>query len=106
MLGKEIKIQGRLLRVARVAEGYEFVERPDDFISALRSERVEIDAFTFIQRLTDTSPRFTYRMEWDNLAAVPVSSFEHWFTQQINRKTRNMIRKAEKSGVTVCEVPF
>ena len=103
---KEVKIRGRLLRIARIAEGYEFVERPDNFVAALRASGTRIDAFTFIQRLSDTAPRYSYSMEWDNLAAVPVSTFDHWFTQQINRKTRNMIRKAEKSGVTVREVPF
>jgi hypothetical protein len=103
---KEVKIQGRLIRVARIAEGYEFVERPEELVAALRTSGTRIDAFTFIQRLSDPSPRFPYAMEWDNLAAVPVSTFDQWFTHQINRKTRNMIRKAEKSGVTVREVPF
>jgi hypothetical protein len=105
-LGKEVKIRGRLVRIARIAEGYEFVEHPDELVLALRETGARVDAFTFIQRLTDTSPRYSYRMEWDNLAAVPVSTFDKWFGQQINRKTRNMIRKAEKSGITVSEVPF
>lgn len=45
-------------------------------------------------------------MVWDNLAAMPISSFDAWWTQQLNSKTRNMVRKAEKKGVVVREVPF
>jgi len=45
-------------------------------------------------------------MEWDNFAALPISSFENWWTQQVDAKTRNMVRRAEKKGVVVREVPF
>jgi hypothetical protein len=45
-------------------------------------------------------------MEWDNLAVLPVSTFDHWWTKQIDNKTRNMVRKAEKKGVLAREVPF
>ena len=47
-----------------------------------------------------------YPMEWDNVAALPVSTFDHWWTKQINSKTRNVVRLAEKKGVVVREVPF
>jgi hypothetical protein len=40
------------------------------------------------------------------VAALPVSTFEHWWTQQVDGKTRNMVRRAEKKGVVVREVPF
>jgi hypothetical protein len=92
--------------MARIAEGYDSVEDVDSFVAALGHSRARIDIFTFIQSLSDTTPRYRYPMEWDNLAAVRVSSFEHWFNHQVNRKTRNMIRKGEKCGVTVREVPF
>jgi hypothetical protein len=65
-----------------------------------------IDVFTFVETLPNTNPRFPYAMEWDNLAALPITTFEEWWTKQINNKTRNMVRRAEKSGVSVCEVPF
>ncbi len=45
-------------------------------------------------------------MEWDNVAALPISTFENWFTKQIDGKTRNMVRRAEKKGIVVREVPF
>jgi len=105
--GKDIRIQGRLIRIARLAaEGYEFLEHPDAALDALRESGVRIDLFTFTQHLPDTSPKCGYPMEWDNVAAVPVSTFDHWWTRQINDKTRNMVRRAQKKGVAVREVPF
>ena len=45
-------------------------------------------------------------MEMDNLAALPISSFDHWWKRQVKDKTRNMVRRAEKAGVVVREVAF
>ena len=38
-------------------------------------------------------------MEWDNVAAIPLKNFDHWWTKQIKDKTRNLVRKAERSRV-------
>jgi hypothetical protein len=35
-----------------------------------------------------------------------VSTFERWWTRQIDAKTRNMVRRAEKRGLVVREIPF
>ncbi|OLC92767.1 MAG: hypothetical protein DMG35_12600 [Acidobacteria bacterium] len=43
-------------------------------------------------------------MEWDNMAVLPVSTFEHWSTQQSGFEARNKARHAEKK-VVVREVP-
>jgi hypothetical protein len=105
--GKDIHIKGKLIRVAGLAaDTYEFLEDPIATIDALRSSGMGIDLFTFMQRLPHTSPKYRFPMEWDNLAALPVSTFDHWWTQQIDNKTRNMARKAEKKGVTLREVSF
>jgi len=105
--GKEIHVQGRLLRLARLAaDGFEFVDDPEAMVTGLRSCGLRLDLFTFMQRLPHTSPTYHYPMEWDNLAAMPVFSFDYWWTREISDKTRNMVRRAEKKGVTVREVPF
>jgi hypothetical protein len=45
-------------------------------------------------------------MEWDNLAVLPVTTFENWWKNQINSYPRNRTRQAEKRGVVFQEVPF
>jgi hypothetical protein len=105
--GKDITVQGRLVRIARLAsERFEFLENPEPTLKQLREAGNGIDLFTFMQKLPHTSPEYSYPIEWDNVAALPVSTFEQWWTQQIDGKTRNMVRRAEKKGVVVCEVPF
>jgi len=74
---------------------------PDTITHLSRQERIPADLLTFSQHLPDLSPKFSYYMEWDNIAAVPVSTYEHWFKEQIHPNTRNKIRKAQKKGVTV-----
>src|SRR5204863_1387675 len=88
------------------ADMYEFLEDPEPTLEAVRRFGVRVDLFTFMQRLPETSPKYRYPLEWDNLAVLPVSTFEQWWTQQIDNKTRNMARKAEKKGVSLREVPF
>ena len=104
---REIRVDGRLVRVARLsAEQFDTLPDPDATIGALRASQERVDLFTFVQRLSQGSPQFSHPMEWDNLAAMNVTTFEDWWNRQIDRKTRNMVRRAEKAGVTVREVPF
>jgi hypothetical protein len=105
--GKEIDIRGKLVRIARLADDtYDFLEDPEAAVEALRKSNFRIDLFTFIQRLPHTWPQYKYPMEMDNLAVLPVSTFDQWWTGQVDNKTRNMVRKAEKKGVELREVPF
>jgi hypothetical protein len=105
--GKEIRIDGRLVRSAFIdGEGYEFLEDPEVVLKSLRSSGARIDLFTFIQKLSDTTPRYNYPLEWDNMAALRVSTFDDWMTKQIDFKVRNKVRKAAKNGVVVKEVPY
>jgi hypothetical protein len=105
--GKDVKVQGRLVRIARLAaEGFEFLEDPEAAVTYLRESGSGIDLFTFMPKLPHTSPEYSYAVEGDNVAGLPVSTFEHWWKQQIDGKTRNMVRRAEKKGVVVREVSF
>ena len=70
-----------------------------DFIKKL-GER-GIDIFTFIERkwcnTISNQPRFWLKTE-DNIALLRVATYEDWW-KNVGKKTRNMVRKAEKSGV-------
>src|SRR5229473_1107111 len=112
--GNNIKIEGRLIRIARLdLDKYEFLDDPGAMLEGLRSSGIRIDLFTFLQRLTetlqklpDTSPKYDYPMQWDNLAVLPVTTFDHWWNRQIRSYPRNRARQAEKKGVVVREVSF
>jgi hypothetical protein len=105
--GKEIRVEGRLIRIARLeGEKYEFPDNPEAMLDGLRRSGTRIDLFTFLQKLPDTSPKYRYPMEWDNLAVLPVSTFDHWWTQQIRSYPRNRARQAEKKGVVLRETAF
>jgi hypothetical protein len=105
--GKDITVRGRLVRLAALeAEGYDFLDDPRAALEAARRSGPRVDLLTFTQRLSEPSPAHRYPLEWDNVAALPVSTFDHWWARQVNDKTRNMVRRAAKKGVTVREVPF
>jgi len=104
---KDIKVEGRMLRIARLdGDRYTFPDDPEAVIRALRNLGTRVDLFTFLQRLPDTSPKYAYPMEWDNLAALKVTTFDHWWAHQIPSTVRNRAKQAEKRGVTFRAVPF
>jgi len=105
--GRELLIEGRLCHVAHIdADDYKFLDDPEAALATLRSSQRRVDLFTFLQKLPDTTPRYAYPVEWDNMAVLPVSTYENWWTRQIGFKARNKAKQAEKKGVVVREVPF
>jgi hypothetical protein len=105
--GNDIRVDGRLIRIARLElDKYEFLHEPVSVLDGLRKSGIRIDLFTFLQKLPETSPKYEYPMVWDNLAVLPVSTFDHWWNKQIRSYPRNRARQAEKKGVAVREVPF
>lgn len=104
--GKDIMVQGRWLRIAHIdGDKYNFPDDPEALIDGLRKCGTRIDLFTFLQKLPETKPMYEYPMEWDNLAVLPVSTFDHWWNQQIRSFPRNRARQAAKRGVVLREVP-
>lgn len=105
--GKEVRVVGGVVRMARLhGDEFRFLDNPEPVLEDLKKCGVRVDLFTFMQRLSDTTPKFPYSMELHNLAVLPISTFDHWFTKQIRFAPRGRIRTAEKKGVTVREVPF
>lgn len=104
---RDIRVDGRLVRIARLdGEKYRFLDDPAPIVEGLKSHRGRVDLFTFMQRLPETQPKFQYRMEWDNFAALSITTFENWWTKQIGFKARNKAKQAEKHGVILKETPF
>jgi len=105
--GREVRIQGRHCRVAHVdADDYKFLTDPQAAIVELRRSKTRIDLFTFMQKLPDTTPKYPYPFEWDNMAVLPVSTFDQWWNKQIGFKARNKAKQAEKKGLVIREAQF
>jgi hypothetical protein len=105
--GREVRMQGRLCRVAHVdADDYKFLADPEPAIAELRQSKIRIDLFTFLQKLPDTEPKYAYPFEWDNMAVLPISTFEQWWNKQIGFKARNKAKQAEKKGLVIREAQF
>lgn len=103
----EIHVRGRLVRIARLeTDGIDFPSNAEAILRDVQKSGRPIDIVTFIQTMPHTQPQFSFPMEWDNYAVLPVSTFEHWWTKQIDFKVRNKARKGEKNGLSVREVSF
>lgn len=107
MAGREMRVDGALLKIASIeGEGYSFFDSPLDACRAAAQLKPRVDLFTFLSRIKDSELRLDFYTELDNVAALPISTFEEWFTNKIDFRARNKARKAEKKGVVIREVPF
>jgi hypothetical protein len=89
------------IKIARNAREYEKDVFPTEkFVDTLKERGVDI--FTFIERrwchVIPNPPRSWIKAD-DNVALLQVPSYDEWW-KIIGKKTRNMVRKAKKSGVT------
>ena len=81
------------------SDWYEFVDDPEPWIEKLRTGPFPADLVTFIQRIPERNRRHHYYCEPDKTAVLHITDYQRWWKEQINDKTRNMVRKAEKKGV-------
>jgi hypothetical protein len=96
---------GKWLKIAAVqdedlVEG-EVVADPASFVQHLKETELNADIFTFVQRLPDTNPKYTYQLEWDNFAVIPITTFSDWWDNRVEPSVRRAVRKAAKAGVAV-----
>ena len=104
--GQKIMVEGKILRVAKPHanpqdEWFDDISNPEMLIDDLRKSKHCPDILTFWQRLPDTKPKYSYVMERDSIAALPIKTYSYWWEKQMDRKARNKARKAEKKGLTV-----
>jgi hypothetical protein len=109
--GKRIMIEGKVIRIAKLdpwfqQEWFDDVENPEMLIDGLQKSKDRPDILTFWQRLPDTEPKYSYPMELDSIAALPIKNYSFWWEKQIDRKARNKVRKAQKNGVIVKPATF
>ncbi len=108
--GRTVVITGKWIKTAQIkdeelVEGVP-VEDPESVITKLKESELEADVFTFAQRPPEITPKYDYRFEWDNWAAVPTTSFKDWWENRLPQESRKNVRRAAKRGVIVRVVPF
>jgi len=92
----------KFFTIARDSWEYDRDSLPSDMLIYKLGER-NVDIYTFIDRKwsrTISNPSKRWKGTKDNIAFIEVTTYEDWL-QKIGKKTRNMIRKAEKSGIAV-----
>jgi len=103
----ELIVSGNYLRSAQIeGDWYKDIGDPQNLITTLKTSKVTVDIFTFLQKFPESDPKYKYYFEWDNLAAIPIKNYDYWFNEQIEKQSRNKIRKAAKMGVDVRMVDF
>jgi hypothetical protein len=88
------------LRIARDQREYERSVSPTAELLQKLGER-GTDVFTFLERnwcCKIQNPQKSWTKADDNIALLHLNSYDEW-SKNIGKKTRNMIRKAEKSGI-------
>lgn len=108
LLGHTLVVEGgAVTRICLEDEWFEDIANPLAIVDALTHSLGKTpDLFTFWQRMPEVRPRYAYHTEWEEIAVLPIQSYEHWWKNQIKSRVRNQIRKAEKQGLTVKEVPY
>jgi hypothetical protein len=100
---QDIHIHKRFFsRVARNIKEYQYdLNVTPSLIEKLRARDVDILTF-MVRRWCNpiNNPPVDWVREEDNVGLLEITDYEKWWND-IGKKTRNMVRKAEKSGVTV-----
>jgi len=103
--GRAVITGGKWLKTAVVHDEElledETLTDADSFVSQLRLGGLNADIFTFSQRLPHSVPKFSYHMEWDNFAVIPITTYSEWFKNRIESSVQRAIRKAAKNGIEV-----
>jgi hypothetical protein len=104
--GKYIVVKGNWLRVAYVNNEQWLeteVEDPALCAKMLKGQEaggIRADLFTFCQKLPAVTPKHSYHLEWDSMAAVRVTSYRDWW-ESLPQESRKNVRRSEKRGVVV-----
>jgi len=108
--GRTVVVTGKWLRIAAIQdedlwEG-ETVPDAESFLFELRFSRLNADLFSFAQRIPDTEKRYNFHTEWDNAAALAVTTYSHWWKDCTEYSVRKAVNKAMRSGVVAKVVEF
>lgn len=99
-------VRGRWLKAAVVHEEEWLDHEIQDLEACLRclkTVRLEgrrADLFTFVQKLPEITPKYSYHREHESVAAIPLTTYAAWW-ESLPQESRKNVRRAEKRGVVV-----
>lgn len=102
----EVILINRFCNILQFKEEWDIdVDDPEAVIKKIKALGIKADIFSFQQRLPYSKPYFNYYMEWDNVAAIPISTYEHWLKHQVSHNSRKKLGLAKRKNVDVriCE---
>jgi hypothetical protein len=109
--GKTIVVRGRWLKTAIVHDEDWLETELEDPASCIRllQQRsfhgLHADLLTFGQKLPAVTPKYSYLMERDSIAAVRLTNFEAWW-RSLPQEGRKNVRRSQKRGVTIAVEAF
>lgn len=108
--GRTVVVTGKWLRIAVVEdedllEG-ETVPNAVSFLLQLKRSHLHADLLTFAQRIPDTEKRYNFHTEWDNAAALAITTYNHWWKECTEYSIRKAVNKAMRSGVVARMAEF
>ena len=101
--GKWLKIAS--LRHEELVEGAAVAD-PKSFASQLKKTGLRADLLTFAQKLPEIEPKHPHHVEWENVAAIPITTYEHWWKELAEYSIRKAVNKSKKLGVVARVVEF
>jgi len=103
--GHTVIATGKWVKTARVHDeewtSGQIVKAPSDFIGRMKEQGLRADVFTFAQKVPDGEPKYPGYYEMDNVAVVPLTTYEDWWEKRIPQESRKNVRRAARRGVTV-----
>ncbi|HMJ06306.1 MAG TPA: hypothetical protein VK474_08640, partial [Chthoniobacterales bacterium] len=72
------------------------MDDPRSFLQEAKRSGLRADIVTFVQDIQDPASKYPFRYELENLAVLPITTYDDWFTKQLTFKPRNKLRKALK----------
>ncbi len=107
---RKVTAPGRWLKVASIFDEFfiegEIAPNPGQIIAQLKQWEVKPDIFTFAEKITDPKPRFPHRIEWEDFAVIPVTTYQNWLRKQIRKDGRVNLNRAAREGVVVRATPY
>jgi hypothetical protein len=105
--GNTVVVTGSWIKVAAIHDE-EWIEGElhdlESYVSRLKehkSKSLRADIFAVTQKLPDITPRYSYHMEWESVAAIRLNSYEEWWKNGISGDARKDVRRSAKRGVLV-----